>query len=96
MNVIGLLTRCGLYQRNLECWDLKPNTNKTWHNLRPFVQEAYQCRLQSGMMTASQGGYASQHHFAGFTATDKEYISDKDTAKTIAGTTSSHTNDSID
>jgi hypothetical protein len=36
-------------------------------------------------MTASQGEYASQNCFAGLTATDKEYISKDNTAKTIAG-----------
>jgi hypothetical protein len=41
-------------------------------------------------MTASHGRYASQNHFAGFTATNKEYISNNDTAITIAGTISSH------
>jgi hypothetical protein len=41
-------------------------------------------------MTASQAGYASQNCFAGFTMTDKEYVSDDNTAKTIAGTISSH------
>jgi hypothetical protein len=37
MNVIDLLTRCGLYQRNLDDWDCKPDAKKTWLNLRPFI-----------------------------------------------------------
>jgi hypothetical protein len=41
-------------------------------------------------MTASQGGYASQNCFAHFTATDKGYVSNENTAKTITGTISSH------
>jgi hypothetical protein len=41
MNVIDLLTRCGLYQHNLEHWDRKPKANKTWINLHPFIQEEY-------------------------------------------------------
>jgi hypothetical protein len=41
-------------------------------------------------MTASQGGYASQNHLAGLTATNKEYASNNDTAETITGTISSH------
>ncbi len=41
-------------------------------------------------MTASQGGYASRNLFAGFTKTDKECISNDNTAKTIAGIISSH------
>jgi hypothetical protein len=55
MNVIDLLTRCGLYQCDLEDWDRKPNTNKMWLNLRPFIQEAYQRHLASGTMMAGQG-----------------------------------------
>ncbi len=90
MNVINLLTHCGLYQRDLEDLDCEPDANKTWHNLCPFIQEAYQRHLQLGTMTASQGGYASQNRFAGFTVTNEECVSNKDTAKTIAGTISSH------
>ena len=41
MNVIDLLTRCGIYQRDLNNWDQKLDANKTWLNLRPFIQEAY-------------------------------------------------------
>ena len=42
MNVIDLLTRCGIYQRDLNDWeDQKIDANKTWLNLRPFLQEAY-------------------------------------------------------
>jgi hypothetical protein len=63
MNIMDLLTQCGLYQCNLEDWDCKPKANKTWINLRSIIQEAYQCCLQSGKMTASQGGYASQKPF---------------------------------
>ncbi len=42
MNVINLLTQCSLYQSNLEDWDRKPEPNKTWINLHPFIQVAYQ------------------------------------------------------
>jgi hypothetical protein len=41
-------------------------------------------------MTTGQGGYTSQNHFAELTATNEEYVSDNDTAKTITGTISSH------
>jgi hypothetical protein len=34
MNVINLLTQCGLYQRDLEDWGRKPDAEKTWLNLR--------------------------------------------------------------
>jgi hypothetical protein len=57
INVIDLLTRCGLYQCDLEDWDHKSDANKTWLNLRPFIQEAYQRCLALGTMTAGQIGY---------------------------------------
>jgi hypothetical protein len=43
-----------------------------------------------GTTTTSQGVHASQNHFSGFTVTDDEYISNNNTAKTIASTISSH------
>ncbi len=91
MNVIDLLTRCGMYQRNLDDWDRKPDAEKTWLNLRPFIQEAYHRHLASSNMTTDQGGYASRNHFAGFAnnvAVDD--VSDDDTAETIAMTINSH------
>jgi hypothetical protein len=92
MNVIDLLTRCGLYQHDLEDWDRKPDTNKTWLNLRPFIQEAYQHCLASGTMTAGQGGNTFLNHFAPFqanNATDNNVL-DNNTAETIAITINSH------
>ena len=93
MNVIGLLTRCGIYQRNLDDWDRKPDADKTWLSLRSFIQEAYQCRLASGTMTAGQGGYESRNRFAALTvdgtAITKEGSNDN-TAETITGTINSH------
>jgi hypothetical protein len=91
MNVINLLTRCGLYQRDLDDWDRKPNAKKTWLNLRPFIQEAYQRCLASGNMTTGQGGYASCNRFVGFANNaGEDDISDNDTAKTIATNINSH------
>jgi hypothetical protein len=90
MNVINLLTMCELYQCNLKDWDHKPDANKTWHNLLPFIQEGYQHHFQSGRMTPSQEGYASQNHFASFSTTTKGYVSNNYTAKTIPGTINSH------
>jgi hypothetical protein len=92
MNVIDLLTRCGLYQRDLEDWDRNSNAKKTWLNLCPFIQEAYQHCLALGTMTAGQGGYTSCNCFAPFqanNATDND-VSDDDTAETIAITFNSH------
>jgi hypothetical protein len=45
MNVIDLLTRSGMFLRDLEDWDRKPSTDQTWINLRPFIQEACQRRI---------------------------------------------------
>ncbi len=92
MNVIDLLTRYGLYQCNLKDWDHKPNANKTWLNLRPFIQEAYQHCLALGTMMAGQGGYTSRNCFAPFQAnnTTDGNILDDDTAETIAITINSH------
>jgi hypothetical protein len=91
MNVIDLLTQCGLYQRNLDDWDCKPNAEKTWLNLCPFIQEAYQRCLAFGNMTTGQGGYASCNRFAGFANnTEEDNILGNDTAKIIAMTINSH------
>ena len=91
MNVIDLLTHSGIYQRELEDWERKSDTHKTWLNLRPFIQEAYQRRLESGTTTAAQGGYSSRNHFAALTieSAGDDNASD-DTAETIAGTINSY------
>ena len=90
MNVIDLLTRSGMFVRDLEDWDRKPSADRTWINLRPFIQESYQRRISSGTMTSAQGGYSGGgNRFAGLTTADEE-VSDDDTAETIAGTISSH------
>ncbi len=92
MNVIDLLTRCGLYQRDLEDWDRKPVAIKAWLNLRLFIQEAYQCCLALGTMRAGQGGYKSCNHFAPFqanNATDNDVLN-ANTAEIIAITINAH------
>ncbi len=91
MNVINLLTRCGLYQRDLKDWDRKAKADKTWLNLRPFIQEAFQPCLALGTLTSVQGGYTSHNRFAAFTTEGAaDNVSDEDTAETIAGTINSH------
>ncbi len=92
MNVIDLLTRCGLYQFDLEDWDRKPDANKTWLNLRPFIQEAYQRCLALGTMTTGQGGYTSCNRFAPFQANNAtdDNVLDNNSAETIAITINSH------
>jgi hypothetical protein len=88
MNVMNLLTRCGLYQRNLKDLDRNLEPDKTWLNLRLFIQEAYQHCLALGAMTAGQGGCASRNHFARLSAVDD--VLDNNTAETIAGMLTSH------
>jgi len=76
-----------LYQRDLEDWERKPLVDKTWINLRPFIQEAYQRRLTSGTITSAQGRFAQNNRFTGL-ATDVD--SDDDTTETIVGTINLH------
>jgi hypothetical protein len=91
MNIINLLIQCDLYQHNLNDWDCKPNAEKTWLNLRPLIQEAYQRCLASGNMTTGQGGYASCNRFAGFANNaGEDDVLDDDTTETIATTINSH------
>ncbi len=72
MNVVDLFTHAGIYTRDMDDWECKPNNNKTCVNLCPFIQAAYQCRLASGVITASQSGYASNNCFAGLTTEDTQ------------------------
>jgi hypothetical protein len=92
MNIINLLTRSNLYQRDQEDWDRKSDANKMWLNLRLFIQETYQRRLALGTMMAGQGGYTSCNRFAPFQANDAtdDNVSDDNTAATIAITINSH------
>jgi hypothetical protein len=92
MNVIDLLTRCSLYQHDLEDWDRKLDANKMWLNLCLFIQEAYQRCLALGTMTAGQGGYTSCNCFAPFQANNAtdDNILDNNTAETIAIAINSH------
>ena len=49
MNVVDLLHQCRIYTRDLEDWDRCADSDKTWMHIRPFIQEAYQQRLQLGV-----------------------------------------------
>ena len=93
MNVINLLTRCGIYQRNLEDWERKSDADKrgSTYARSSKNQEVYQRCLASGMTTAAQGGYSLCNHFAALTTegAGDDHASD-DTAETIAGTINSH------
>ncbi len=71
-NAIWLLLGCGLYQRDFKEWDPKLPANKMWMMLKPFIQEAYQHRLNATNITADQQGYMP-NAYAALTG-----ISDKD------------------
>ncbi len=81
MNIINLFTRAGIYAHNMDNWECKPDADKMYVNLRPFIQATYQHCHAFGVITATQRGYASNHCFAGLTVTDN--VSDEGTADTI-------------
>jgi hypothetical protein len=62
--------------------------DKTYVNLRPFIQATYQCCLASGVITATQSGYASNNCFAGLTTA--ENTSDDGMADTIVESIQTH------
>jgi hypothetical protein len=88
MNVIDLFTRAGIYTRNMDNWECKPNNKKTYVNLRLFIQAAYQCRLASRVVTDTQSSYASNNCFIGLTA--KDSVSDNGTTETIVKSINTH------
>jgi hypothetical protein len=88
MNVVDLFTHASIYAHNMDDWGRKPDANKMYVNVRPFIQAAYQCCLASGVITATQSGYASNNHFARLTATDD--VSDDGTADTIMDSLNTH------
>jgi hypothetical protein len=87
MNVINLLTHCSMYRCDMEDWDRRADTNKTWLHLHPFIQTAYQCCLQTcANMAAAQGGYTNR--YACLFAEDE--VSNDDNTESIGGTINSH------
>ncbi len=88
MNIVDLFTHAGIYARNMDNWECKPDADKTYVNLRPFIQAAYQRCLVSGVITATQSGYALNNCFAELTATDN--ILDDGTADTIIESIQTH------
>jgi hypothetical protein len=91
MNVVDLFMRSGAYARNMDDWEQKPTANQTYFNLRPFIQATYQCRLASGVITATASGYATNDQFAGLTAEDDiDDMSDAGTTETIVNTINTH------
>ncbi len=90
MNLINLLMRSGMFVRDLEDWDRKSSADQMWINLRPFIQESYQRRIMSGMMTSAQGGFTGGGNcFEGLTAKEDD-VSDDDMAETIVGMINLH------
>ncbi len=88
MNVVNLFTRAGIYARNINNWERKPDIDKTYVNLRPFIQAAYQRCLASSIITATQSGYTSNNRFAGLTAADN--VSDDGMADIIVDSLNTH------
>jgi hypothetical protein len=88
MNIVDLFTRAGIYARNMDNWECKPNAKKTYVNLCPFIQAAYQLCLASGVITATQSGYALINCFDGLTPANN--VSDNGTAKTIIESIQTH------
>jgi hypothetical protein len=78
MNVVNLFTRLGIYSRNMDNWERKPDAKKTYFNLHPFIQAMYQCCFASGVVTTTQSVYASNSSFASLTT--KDNVSDNGTA----------------
>jgi hypothetical protein len=74
-NAIRLLLGCGLYQRDFEEWDHKTAADKIWINLKPFIQEAYQRRLNATSNTSGQHGYV-QNAFAVLEESDDDEDAD--------------------
>ncbi len=70
-NVIRLLLGCGLYQRDFKEGDCKLPADKIWMTLKPFIQEAYQCRLNAMSNTAGQHWYV-QNAYAALVEDSKE------------------------
>ena len=56
-NAVRLLLACGLYQRDFEEWDRRADADKTYLQLKPFIQEAFQRRLNASGNTTGQQGY---------------------------------------
>jgi hypothetical protein len=81
-NAIGLLLGCGLYQRDFEEWDRKIAADKIWINLKPFIQEAYQRRLNATGNTSGQHGYV-QNAFGVLALEDSDDDEDADVATVI-------------
>jgi hypothetical protein len=85
MNIVDLFTHAGI---DMDNWECKLDADKTYVNLHPFIRATYQRCLASGVITATQSGYASNNCFAGLTTADN--VSDDGTADTIVKSIQTH------
>jgi hypothetical protein len=88
MNVVDLFMRAGIYARDINNWECRPDANKMYINLHPFIQAAYQGCLASGVITATQSRYATNNCVAGLTAADN--VLDDGTTDTIVDSLNTH------
>jgi hypothetical protein len=56
MIIVDLFMHAGIYAWDIDDWECKPDAKKTYVNLRPFIQAAYQHPLASGVVMATQSG----------------------------------------
>ena len=71
-----------MYQRDFEEWDRKTAADKIWINLKPFIQEAYQRRLNATSNSSGQHGYV-QNAFGVLALEDSDDDEDADVATVI-------------
>jgi len=74
-NAVRLLLACGLYQRDFEEWDRRAAADKTYLQLKPFIQAAFQRRLNASGNTTGQQGYV-QNAFNALTEDSDDDIDD--------------------
>jgi hypothetical protein len=41
MNIVDLFTRASIYGSNMDNWECKPNADKTYINVHPFIQATF-------------------------------------------------------
>jgi hypothetical protein len=88
MNVVDLFTHSGIYACDMDDWERKPDVDKTYVNLRPFIQAAYQRCLALGVITTTQSRYTSSNHFAGLTTNND--VLDNGISETIVESINTH------
>ena len=82
-NTMFLFLQSGIFpNREFEVWDAYPSVDKTWPNLKTFVQQAFQRKLIASSLrnTSGQMGYTPNHNAFNAFANDDD--SSVDTAAT--------------